>query len=168
MVADREALLRDEYLQLQKTVEDFDGRSLTIKAWSVTLSTTGVGLAYQQQNKWLLLAAAIAALAFWMIDWVWKLHQQAFYPRIEAIEAWFRADPAAAAAPTPPFQIARSWNDSTDDADRWWRRRAIAVWYPGVFLPHLVVAAVAGGLLISWDHTRPPKDPPPKLEMKLR
>jgi hypothetical protein len=167
MAADREALLRDEYLQLQKTVEDFDGRSLTIKAWSVTLSTTGIGLAYQQQNPWLLLAAAIAALAFWMIDWVWKLHQQAFYPRIRQIEAWF-ASAWTGTPPPPPFQIARSWNDSTESSEGWWKRRAIAVWYPGVFLPHLVVALVAGGLFLAWDRTRPPRADPPALEMKLR
>jgi len=37
------ALLAQEYLQLQKTVEDFDARALTIKAWSVTFSAAGLG-----------------------------------------------------------------------------------------------------------------------------
>lgn len=31
-----DAALQAEYLHLQKTIEDFDARALTIKAWSVT------------------------------------------------------------------------------------------------------------------------------------
>ena len=42
--------LAQEYLFLQKTVEDFDARALTIKAWSVTFSAAGLGFAYQQHN----------------------------------------------------------------------------------------------------------------------
>lgn len=168
MTADREALLKDEYLQLQRTVEDFDGRSLTIKAWSVGLSTTAIAAAYQQHNRWLLAAAFVAAIAFWTIDWVWKLHQHAFYPRIEAIEAWFRSPTQPEAKPIAPFQIARSWNDSTDARERWFRRRVIAFWYFGVCLPHLAVAIVAGSLFHYWDFTQPPKEKPPALEMKLQ
>ena len=143
MPIDAEQLLKDEYFQLQKTVEDFDGRSLTIKAWSATLSTGGIGLAYQQEMPDLLLAAAAAAIAFWLIDWVWKLHQQAFYPRLYAIEDWFARPPAARGDPPAPLQIARAWDAATDAPEAWLRRRARAWFYPGVFLPHAVVALTA-------------------------
>jgi hypothetical protein len=36
------AALQAEYLQLQKTIEDFDARALTIKAWSVTFGLTAL------------------------------------------------------------------------------------------------------------------------------
>ena len=34
--AQLDAALQTEYLHLQKTIEDFDGKAMTIKAWSVT------------------------------------------------------------------------------------------------------------------------------------
>jgi hypothetical protein len=39
---DDNSLLVQEYMQLQKTVEDFDARALTIKAWCVTFSAAGL------------------------------------------------------------------------------------------------------------------------------
>jgi hypothetical protein len=170
--------LAQEYLQLQKTVEDFDGRSLTIKAWSVTLSTGGLALAaYEKGNVLILFAAAATALGFWIVDWVWKLHQRAFYPRIEAIEAWFAGetppagpDPAAraaarpaagaasAAAPPAPFQIARGWRDANDAPDPYYWRRAKVFWYLGVCLPHIVVIVLAG-IAALWFQCHPPDAP---------
>ena len=45
------ALLKEEYLHLQKTVEDFDQRTLTIKAWSVTTSMAGIAASSKSQNR---------------------------------------------------------------------------------------------------------------------
>ena len=59
---DREKLLSDEYLLLQKRIEEFDGRLLTIKAWSVTFAAAAIGLAYQQHNPRLLLVSALLGL----------------------------------------------------------------------------------------------------------
>jgi hypothetical protein len=151
MPIDDEQLLRDEYFQLQKTVEDFDGRSLTIKAWSATLSTSGIGLAYQQKNTNLLLAAAAAAIAFWLIDWVWKLHQQAFYPRLQALEAWFAETPRSATTRPPALQIMDNWRRAVRTRAGRWRRWVVAWWQPGVSLPHLVVATIALLLWMSGD-----------------
>lgn len=146
--------LAQEYLFLQKTVEDFDSRALTIKAWSVTFSTAGLGLAYQQHNPVLLLVAACSALAFWIVDAVWKYHQRAFYPRIAEIEQWFagRAKKAKAAA---PFQINRRWQSEfarglfdwvhTRGTDSMWKAYAVP-FFVGVAMPHAAIAA-AGVLL---------------------
>lgn len=144
--------LAQEYLFLQKTVEEFDARALTIKAWSVTFSAAGLGFAYQQHNPVLLLVAAGSALAFWIVDAVWKYHQRAFYPRISAIEKQFaeRAGGVAAA----PFQINRRWRSEfgrglldkiqTRDNKPW---KAYAVpFFVGVMMPHVVV--VAAGVLL--------------------
>ena len=135
--------LAQEYLFLQKTIEEFDARALTIKAWSVTFSAAGLGLAYQQHNKVLLLVAAGSALAFWIVDAVWKYHQRAFYPRVFAIEHWFvgRApDPAGA-----PFQINTHWQSEfgrglldriqTRETRSLWKAYAIP-FFVGVMMPH--------------------------------
>src|SRR5688500_5936924 len=101
----RDQLLAQEYFQLQKTIEDFDGRALTIKAWSVTFSAAGIGLAYDKGKPTILLVAALSALVFWIVETVWKIHQRAFYDRVERIEAYF----AGAPDEIFPLQISRSW-----------------------------------------------------------
>jgi hypothetical protein len=148
--------LAQEYLFLQKTIEEFDARALTIKAWSVTFSAAGLGLAYQQHNKVLLLVAAGSALAFWIVDAVWKYHQRAFYPRCFAIEDWFArgvADRAAA-----PFQVNTFWQSEfgrglldrvqTRGTGSLWKAWAIPL-FVGVMMPHVVVC-VAGVLLYLY------------------
>lgn len=144
--------LAQEYLFLQKTIEEFDGRALTIKAWSVTFSAAGLGLAYQQHNPILLLVAAGSALVFWIIEAVWKFHQRAFYPRIFAIEARFAeqaGDPAVA-----PFQISSRWETELSAGSAGPRLQqsgrsstSLAVpFFLGVMLPHILV--LAAGLLL--------------------
>ena len=145
--------LAQEYLRLQDIIEGFDARALTIKAWSVTFSAAGLGLAYQQHNPVLLLVAAGSALVFWMVEAVWKLDQRAFFPRIHRIEGWF-----AMRYPEPdsaPFQIssqcARHFLTGLSGPER---RRALAEqgrvfvvpFYAGIALPHVVIFA-AGVLL---------------------
>ena len=96
--------LAQEYLRLQQIIEGFDARALTIKAWSVTFSAAGLGLAYQQHNPVLLLVAAGSALVFWMVEAISKLDQRAFIPRIQQIEDWFARSHGKDSA---PFQINR-------------------------------------------------------------
>ena len=82
--------LTEEYLQLQKIVEEFDGKALTIKAWSVTLSAAGLVAAYVENSPEILLIAAGSAIVFWLIEALWKTNQNAFYSRIYQIEEAFR------------------------------------------------------------------------------
>ena len=141
--AKRDDFLAQEYLLLQKTVEDFDARALTIKAWSVTFSAAGLGLAYQQGNPRFLLFAGLSALTFWLVEAVWKIHQRAYYSRIAQLEAHFSGEVTVVA----PFQVTRTWFASHGGPDRVSRWLTIP-FYPGVMLPHIVVAA-AGGLLFA-------------------
>jgi hypothetical protein len=63
------ALLKEEYFHLQKTVEDFDQRTLSIKAWSVTTSMVGIAASFLHSDASVLsLLAALASLSFWMTD----------------------------------------------------------------------------------------------------
>jgi hypothetical protein len=136
----RTDLLLAEYLHVQKVVEDFDAKSLTIKAWSVTLSAAGLVAAYTEDQPIVLLIAGFSALAFWLVEALWKTNQQAFYPRIRAIEAAFREG-----SEIPPLQIATSWSASWHAA--WGAGLPYRVFrWPHVFLPHLPVALAAFGL----------------------
>jgi len=138
--AARAKALVDEYFQLQRIVEDFDARALTIKAWSVTLSAAGIVTAYAQLKPMILLVAAFSALVFWSVEALWKANQQAFYARIHAIET-----AVATGESLSPLQIATSWSRAWRDNGRSRRALGIMAW-PHVLLPHVLVAAA--GLIL--------------------
>ena len=144
--AKSDPLLAQEYFRLQEAVEAFDSRALTIKAWSVTFSAAGLGLAYEQKTPVLLLIAAGSALAFWLVEAMWKVSQQSYYQRIRAIEAHFRGDKA-----TVPLQIAASWHRSFIARGRYRDALRLMAW-PHVAMPHVLVA-IAGVAL--WLLARP-------------
>lgn len=138
--AQRLATLQAEYFHLQKTVEDFDGKALTIKAWSITFSMAVLVGAFTSHASPVLLIASAASLLFWILETVWKSFQLGFYHRIEAIELHFRS-------PTnelPLLQINEAW------MERWgntpWSEVWRMAWWPHIALPHAV--AVAGGITL--------------------
>ena len=135
------ALLEKEYFHLQSVIESFDAKSLTIKAWSVSvvgaLASSGAF-----SGKWqLLLFASVMSLMFWLIDSAWKTFQYANYRRIGEIEEFMRGDRANIAN----LQIARSWYASYKDGGIR-RFRRIMCW-GHVFLPH---GAMFVGLLLAY------------------
>ena len=87
--ADR-GLLAQEYLHLQKVIEDFDGKSLTIKAWSVSFSLVAIGSAFVSHSSVVLLIAGVSALLFWIIESFWKTFQFMHYTRSGQLEEYFR------------------------------------------------------------------------------
>ena len=89
MSSQDDPFLKEEYLRLHDIVEDFDQKALTIKAWSVTLAMAGVGAAFTQKVAVLLLLAGVASMLFWVTEALWKSFQQAYYPRIRELEAFF-------------------------------------------------------------------------------
>lgn len=44
--ATRNQFLRDEYLQIQKTIEDLDSKILNIKSWSAAFGSATIGAAF--------------------------------------------------------------------------------------------------------------------------
>lgn len=153
------AALQAEYLQLQKTIEDFDGRILTIKAWSVTFGMAALAGAFASDAAAVLPVASVAALLFWTLEMQWKFFQMGYYARSTAIERHF----SGAEALDHPFQIGHAWYRSwlnlasaSDEPRRNRRQRArrilqVALW-PHVMLPHACVAvtgAVLFGLAIT-------------------
>ena len=127
------AALQAEYLHIQKTIEDFDARALTIKAWSVTFGLVAIAGAFASHASVSLLIAATGASIFWLLEANWKLFQISYYARVAAIEKHFRGE-----APVDyPFQIATSWY-STWRKNRFAEFPRVATW-PHVALPHIIV-----------------------------
>ena len=129
--------LQAEYLHLQKVIEDFDGRTLTIKAWSVTFSLVTVAGFFASHNPAVLMVACVSALLFWYIEASWKTFQYAYYDRSGDIEEYFRGEKKLDFA----FQIGSSWYKR-------WKSGGIArmtriMFWPHVALPHAAVAALS-------------------------
>ena len=123
-------LLEKEYFHLQTTIEDFDSKSLTIKAWSVTIAGSVAGSSAFTDNKIILLLAAVISLMFWFIDGSWKTFQYANYRRIGEIEKFMRGEKKDLSN----FQISTSWNLSYQKAKL--KRLLKILFWPHIFLPH--------------------------------
>lgn len=143
-MADADELLRDEYIAIHNTIEEFDSRALTIKAWSVTVSAVGLATAYIENEPSVLLIAVASAFVFWFVEGLWKASQSAYYPRIEAIERYFRSPGESKIS---PFQIAASRDEALEVMQK--ERRALGKMpWPHVSFPHLPIIVI--GLLLYW------------------
>lgn len=132
--------LRQEYFHLQDTVESFDEKSLTIKAWSVTLSMAGIGAAFTAKVDILLLLSAGSSLLFWLIETSWKTFQQANYYRLRKIESYMKGKIDASDFRVP--DITGGWSVG-------WRKTnflKIMFWHH-VFLPHGIIVLTG---LVLW------------------
>jgi len=129
--------LQAEYFQLQKVVEDMDGRAVTVKAWSVSFSLVAIAGAFASTRIHVLLLACASALIFWWIEARWKTFQDAYYGRIDEIERHFRDEKKLESA----LQIRTSWYKywNAGGKKRLWQ---IMLW-PHVALPHVIVAVLA-------------------------
>jgi hypothetical protein len=135
------SFLQAEYFHLQKTVETFDERALTIKGWSVTVSMFGIGAAYLQHVPYLLLLSSGSALLFWIIEALWKTFQRAFSLRLEEMERYLNGEAAEQEFKYP--YISLSWSS-------YWRSVSFmqVFFWPHVFLPHLIIFLVGLGLFM--------------------
>ena len=137
---ERRGLLKDEYLHIQKIIESFDARVITIKAWSVSASLAGIGAAFAAHSPHLLPVASISSLLFWIIEGEWKTFQYAHYHRNGLIERYF----AGLENDLAPMQIGSDWYKHWKKGGA--RRLARILLWPHVALPHVFVF-VAGMIL---------------------
>jgi hypothetical protein len=72
-------LFRDEYFYLQKMIEDFDGRLLTLKSWSVTFSLAAIGVGFSLKAPTVFLVSAVSSILFWILEVLWKGFQHAYH-----------------------------------------------------------------------------------------
>jgi hypothetical protein len=143
-VTDKQHLefLKDEYLQLERSIEEFDSRALTIKAWSVTFSMVALVGSFAANAPAGLLIAAFGSCLFWWIECMWKSFQYAFYERINAIEDFF----AGKGEKPAPLQIGRAWYQRWSCMGNKVMCR-ILLW-PRVALPHAAVAVMGVALYV--------------------
>ena len=138
-----DSALQTEYLHLQKTIEDFDAKAMTIKAWSVTFSFSVIVGAFASHAPAVLLVAAVSALLFWFLETMWKAFQLGYYERAGADRSALSRRGAVAGA----HQIGASW------MQRWhrtsWPEIARMACWPHVALPHAVVVVVGAGLFLA-------------------
>lgn len=132
--------LQAEYFHLQKTVEDFDGKALTIKAWSITFSMAVLVGAFTSHAAPVLLIASAASLLFWALEAIWKSFQLGYYRRIEAIELHLRSPDGE----FPPLQVNEAWMERWSNTP--WSEVWRMAWWLHIALPHVV--AVLGGVAL--------------------
>jgi hypothetical protein len=142
----RIAALQAEYFHLQKVVEEFDGKALTIKAWSITFSMAVLVGAFTSHATPVLLVAAAASLLFWVLEALWKSFQLGYYHRIEAIEGYFRSPKKE----LPPLQVNEAWMERWNNTP--WGEVFRMAWWPHIALPH-ALAAVGGVVLYVLAHS---------------
>lgn len=136
--------LEAEYFHLTGLIDSFDQKSLTIKAWSVTLAGVLAGSGAFFDRSALLWVGVVGSLMFWLVEGHWKAFQAAHYARIEKNEAHFRGEVDDIA----PFQTAASWERSRKTGGSAELLRILR--WRHVFLPHGLVAVallVAAGLV---------------------
>ncbi len=79
-------LLKEEYFHIQSVIENFDGRMLTIKNWSVSFSLVAIGGAFATKAGAAFLIASLSALIFWFSEALWKTFEYAYYDRSGKLE----------------------------------------------------------------------------------
>lgn len=135
------AFLEKEYFHLQARVESFDAKSLTIKAWSVSLAMAVLSSGAFSKTYNVLLYAAMAALLFWLIEGYWKTFQSANYQRIAEIEGYLNGT----ITEIDCLQINASWSREYNKQGRTLFYRSL--FWPHVMLPHGIMTL---GFAISY------------------
>jgi len=159
-----QSALSAEYAEITRTVSEFDGRLITIKSWSVTLSLAGIGLGFQQQHWALFALGAATGLCFWLIEAMTKRHQVRYYPRMRQIEAWAAASAefmpgniqasspridwawTAAGKKDPASALRELPQEMTNEEIRRMRRQTL--WLPHVFIPSALAVLAGLGLAV--------------------
>jgi hypothetical protein len=139
---DIETLLKEEYFYLQKVIEDFDSKTITIKAWSITGSLAAIGAGLTDKGKpGLFIVGSIASLLFWIIEANYKAFQLSYYKRISQIETYFQNPEQHK---TIPLQTSTTWGQSWHETYK--AQRYAILWWPAVMLPHLII--FLGGIVL--------------------
>jgi hypothetical protein len=90
--------VKDEYLCLHETVQNYDSKLITIKAWSVTVGMAGPGTDFLQKNSTTFPDGRNIISYFLDMDAMWRKYQVLFNCRILELEGEL-----------VPFQISSSF-----------------------------------------------------------
>lgn len=155
----RQDLMR-EYAILQDQITAHDGRIMSVKGWSVTLSLAAITLGFQTGHFALFGLAAFTASGFWFLDGLLKGYQVRHYTRINEIEViaaeLFSVDiPGHGPASSP--QISWSWFNAAgprrppemrtvEDNNNALRKTFV---YANVMIPHVVAVGLGIALFVA-------------------
>jgi hypothetical protein len=143
-VNQREEALR-EYYQAQSAMDSFDNRSFQIKSWSITVGAAAAGAAVTQGAPDLYALAAIAALAFWIIDALWKSFQVIWQKRgVELEDLLNGAELRTYTGPRIHQTFRREFKVLWS-----WLRIIPCLFRANVMLPHMPLALLFVGLFID-------------------
>ena len=140
-------LLKDEYLLLQNSYEDFDRRALLIKGWSITVALGGIGLAFQTKSISVMFLAGLAAIFLWVMEALWKFFQYCSGPRISTIEEYFRGE----AKEIIPLQAYTSWFETFNSSRSWFKEILSNMFLAPVLIPHAPALIVIAFLMV-WHY----------------
>lgn len=130
--------LADEYRLLFETYEGFNGQSLIIKGWSVTVGmATLIGvyaLAMKDRpGRPAVVLAALSVIPFWVTDALWKTIQTGYEIRLDKIERMM-----AAGISGPAYQSFTTWAAKAEPTITLWSVLANMV-NATVLLPHALI-----------------------------
>jgi len=131
-------LLKEEWLQIQTHVENFDRIFVEVKKWSVTVSLAIVVGAFASEKMWPILIGGISALGFWLVETWMRAYQQSYWPRNAAIERYFTGKGQQIA----PLQMGAEWSKAFEKNCKWRSILKISL-YPETSLPHMFIALIA-------------------------
>lgn len=138
-------LVWNEYELLYSTYERFNQQSLTLKGWSVTVGLAAIIAVYSEKvgqfGRVAVVAAALSAIPFWVIDSFWKSYQTAFLSRLDYLEGIQDCSRIASHS----FGIVSDWQLSHE-----WFSWIGMLYMPNVALPHAFVLLF--GLYLAWRY----------------
>lgn len=68
MTDNKTSELSQEYVLLIGLIDSLDNKALIIKAWSITISMSGIGASFVSHTPVLLLLSSLSALIFWIME----------------------------------------------------------------------------------------------------
>jgi hypothetical protein len=136
------SFLRDEYMFLQQTYDDFDRRLIVIKGWSVTIGSSAIVAGFIA-HRYAWLGGIAAALLFWINEGMWKQLQFHYRPRIIDIEVAFQTNTFSQ---IKPFQLYHQWMQSFSTVAQK-KARLGRIWSLNIVLvPHWPIIIICASL----------------------
>lgn len=157
-----------QYSMVFSAYESFNGYSLTLKGWSVTVALAGMLAAYSnsvtRNGRIALVLATLSTVPFWWIDALFKSWQQGYERVLESFES-------SCEAIVPVMGLwsemhVSNWDGLMADLQAWFGQPEgagpfLMLLYPGVFLPHALIL-VAGLILAIGFPPRTEAEAPPR------
>jgi hypothetical protein len=138
-----------EYYKVTDIVQSYDSYFLSIKTWSVTLSTFAIGISFTRPSAApILLAAVLLALSFWLVESRFKTLQLNHMVRATVLERYLSSD-----SEKPSPLIFRSFAEAAAVNAKFKRWRKVMFW-PHVALPHAFFVVIAGIAAICSELAR--------------